>query len=271
MELLLKPQAPGPVFNAGQVGEHEVELLLNGNVVRERVVTRYHVCWPGNSSADDRWLRPEGLAHYQEKVSVEYDAAAPRCCPARRIRPDAAAPAPAPAVPGPRPALSPLVASAGFKFSSQPRPRSKAPSRDRPGAPKPAGPGAVLLADRRVARLSQTCKCRPAPTAPSADRAQRRPPLVPESGTTGGRSWALLRLLIPGLLQVDAASCAQAPARQSRFSRQTVTAFRARQAGEHDWEEKEVFQWPGGNTQCHWHCGSTPGPVTVAPAIMSLQ
>ena len=107
--------------------------------------------------------------------------------------------------------------------------------------------------------------------SPSADRAQRRPPLVPESGTTGGRSWALLRLLIPGLLQVDAASCAQAPARQSRFSRQTVTAFRARQAGEPDWEEKEVFQWPGGNTQCHWHCGSTPGPVTVAPAIMSLQ
>ena len=66
--------APGPVPNAGQQGEHEVELLLNSKLVRG--VTRYLVRWRGHTSADDSCLRLEELAHCQEKVA-EYNTVAP--------------------------------------------------------------------------------------------------------------------------------------------------------------------------------------------------
>ncbi len=46
---------PGQVTDAGQEGEHEVELLLNRRLVRG--VTRYLVRWRGHTSADDEWLR----------------------------------------------------------------------------------------------------------------------------------------------------------------------------------------------------------------------
>jgi hypothetical protein len=83
--------APGPTSEAGQEGEHEVELLLNRRTVRG--VTRYLVRWRGHESADDEWLRLEELAHCLEKVA-EYDAAAPRRRHAKQR--DAAAPAAAP-------------------------------------------------------------------------------------------------------------------------------------------------------------------------------
>ena len=53
--------APGPVSDAGQEGEHEVELLLNRRQVRG--VTRYLVRWRGHTSADDEWLRAEELTY----------------------------------------------------------------------------------------------------------------------------------------------------------------------------------------------------------------
>ena len=77
------PPAPGPVSNAGQEGEHEVELLLNRllhNRTEKRGVKLYLVLWP---PADDEWLRAEELGHCLEKVA-EYDAAAPRRRAARR-------------------------------------------------------------------------------------------------------------------------------------------------------------------------------------------
>ena len=42
------PQAPGPISDAGQEGEHEVGLLLNRRVMRG--VTRYLVRWRGHTS-----------------------------------------------------------------------------------------------------------------------------------------------------------------------------------------------------------------------------
>ena len=104
--------APGPVSDAGQEGEHEVELLLNRRLVRG--VMRYLVLWRGHTSVDDEWLRAEELAHCPEKVA-EYDAAAPRRRAARQADP-AAAPAPAPLAP-PAPAPAPLVPPAGFRLA----------------------------------------------------------------------------------------------------------------------------------------------------------
>ena len=68
--------APGQaeVSDAGQEGEHEVELLLNRKT--KWLITRYLVRWRGHTSADNEWLRAEELVHCQEKVA-EYDAAAP--------------------------------------------------------------------------------------------------------------------------------------------------------------------------------------------------
>ena len=60
--------APAPVSDAGQEGEHEVELLLNWRLVRG--VTRYLVRWRGHTSADDAWLRLEELTHCPEKVEI---------------------------------------------------------------------------------------------------------------------------------------------------------------------------------------------------------
>jgi hypothetical protein len=96
------------VTDAGQEGEHEVELLLNRRLVRG--VTRYLVRWRGHTSADDEWLRAEELAHCQEKVA-EYDAAAPRRNAARRTD-SAAAAQPA------APAAAPLGPPAGFRLAT---------------------------------------------------------------------------------------------------------------------------------------------------------
>jgi hypothetical protein len=80
---------PGPAADAGQEGEHEVELLINRDRWLVRGVIRYPVRWRGHLSVDDEWLRLEALAHCPEKVA-EHDAAAPRRRHAQRRR-DAAA------------------------------------------------------------------------------------------------------------------------------------------------------------------------------------
>jgi hypothetical protein len=113
-----EPPAPGPVSDAGQEGEHEVELLLNRKT--QRGVTRYLVRWRGHTSAADEWLRVEELAHCPEKVA-EYDAG-----PGARPGPGGAAvpppdPAPAPVV------LAPLLAPAGFRLALAAEVRSGAP------------------------------------------------------------------------------------------------------------------------------------------------
>ena len=111
------PPPPGPGSDAGQEGEHEVELLLNCKTVRG--VTRYLVRWRGHTSADNSWLRVDELAqaHCAEKVA-ECDAAAPRCRAARRSRHAAAVPpATLPAAPAPVPVPPPLVAPAGFRLA----------------------------------------------------------------------------------------------------------------------------------------------------------
>jgi hypothetical protein len=107
--------APGPVSDAGQEGEHEVELLLNRT--EKRRVTRYLVRWRGHTSADDEWLRAEELLHCPEKVA-EYDAAALRRRAARRVDGPVDVP-----VPGPRGAEPPpagpasLVCLAGYRVA----------------------------------------------------------------------------------------------------------------------------------------------------------
>ena len=82
--------APGPVSDAGQEGEHEVELILNRR--RFRGVTQYLVRWKGHASTDDEWLREEELRHCPLKVA-EYDAS-PHPRRATRRRDLGAAPAP---------------------------------------------------------------------------------------------------------------------------------------------------------------------------------
>jgi hypothetical protein len=107
--------APGPVSDAGQEGEHEVELLLNRRLVRG--VMRYLVRWRGHTSADDEWLRAEELTHCQEKVA-EYNATAPRRRAARRADPAAEQAAPPPSPPPPAPAPAALVPPAGFRLAA---------------------------------------------------------------------------------------------------------------------------------------------------------
>jgi hypothetical protein len=88
--------APGPVSDAVQEGEHEVELLLNRRLVRGvRYLVRSQ--WRGHTSADEEWLRADELAHCPEKVA-EYEATVPRHSAARHTDP-AAAPASAPGAP----------------------------------------------------------------------------------------------------------------------------------------------------------------------------
>jgi len=101
--------APGPVSDAGQEGEHEVELLLNRRTIRG--VTRYLVRWRGHTSADDEWLRAEDLSHCQEKVA-EYDAATSRRHAAPRSE------LAAPQVVAPAPAAAPLGPPAGFRLAA---------------------------------------------------------------------------------------------------------------------------------------------------------
>jgi hypothetical protein len=98
-----------PSTDAGQEGEHEVELLLNRRTVRG--VTRYLLRWRGHASADDEWLRLEELAHCPAKVA-ECDAAAPRRRHAARRH--AAAPAAASPV---VPASALLEAPTGFRLA----------------------------------------------------------------------------------------------------------------------------------------------------------
>ena len=110
---------PGPVSDAGRAGEHEVELLLNRQLVRG--VMHYLVRWRGHTAADDSWLRVEELEHCRDLVA-EYDAAAPRHH-ARRRGPRAArrGGAAAPPAPGPSPAAvvaTPPTAPTGFRLAS---------------------------------------------------------------------------------------------------------------------------------------------------------
>ena len=109
--------APGPVSDAGQEGEHEVELLLNRREIRG--VTRYLVRWCGHTSADDEWLRAEELLHCPEKVA-EYEAAAPRRRAAHRGGPGAVA-GPSAAVPARVPVAAPpavLIPPAGSRVAA---------------------------------------------------------------------------------------------------------------------------------------------------------
>ena len=84
--------APGPVSDAGQEGEHEVEQLLNRRTLRG--VTRYLVRWHGHTSADDEWVRVEDLGNCPVKVA-EYEAAALRRRKGGAVSPRLPAPAPA--------------------------------------------------------------------------------------------------------------------------------------------------------------------------------
>ncbi len=104
--------APRLVSDAGQEGEHEVELLLNRRMVHG--IMCYLVRWRGHTSEEDEWQRAEELAHCQENVA-EYDATAPRRSAARRADP-AAAPASVPLAP-PAPAPAALVPPAGFRLA----------------------------------------------------------------------------------------------------------------------------------------------------------
>jgi hypothetical protein len=103
--------ALGPVSDAGQEGEHEVELLLNRREIRG--VTRYMVRWRGHTSADDAWLLAQDLSHCREKLA-EYDAMAPR----RRAAPRSEPAAPPVVAPAPASAVAPLGPPAGFRLAA---------------------------------------------------------------------------------------------------------------------------------------------------------
>jgi hypothetical protein len=107
----LLPQAG--VFDPGQEGEHEVELLLNRKT--KRGVTRYLVRLRGHTSADDEWIRAEELLHCPEKVA-EYEAS-PSARPAGAAVPDPPAHFPAPA---------PLQPPVGFRLASAAELRARA-------------------------------------------------------------------------------------------------------------------------------------------------
>ena len=107
------PPPPGPVTDAGQEGEHGVELLLNRRTIRG--VTRYLVRWRGHASPEDQWLRKEELTHCPERVA-EYNAAASRRRSALRAE-RAAAAAPRPRLPeGPATPVGPH-APVGFRLA----------------------------------------------------------------------------------------------------------------------------------------------------------
>ena len=131
---------PGPVSDAGQEGDHEVERLLNRT--EKRGVTRYLVRWRGHTSADDEWLRAEELPHCQEKARVaEYDAAAPRRRAARRADPAAEPAAAPPAAPPPPPA--PLVPPAGFRLAASTEGLTRRGGPRRPGGVLPLASGGL--------------------------------------------------------------------------------------------------------------------------------
>ena len=48
---------PGPVSDARQEGEHEVELLLNRGARRDALPGPLGRRWLGHTSADDEWLQ----------------------------------------------------------------------------------------------------------------------------------------------------------------------------------------------------------------------
>ena len=97
---------PGPVSDAGQEGEHEVELLLNRR--KFRGVTQYLVRWRGHAAPEDAWCRVEELDHCRELVA-EYDAIAPTRRNARRPGRAADVPGPVPDAPEPGPAAPAVV------------------------------------------------------------------------------------------------------------------------------------------------------------------
>ena len=109
------PLPPGPVSDAGQEGEHEVELLLNRRLYRGSI--QYLVRWRGHAAPEDAWVRLEQLDHCRELVA-EYDAIAPTRLTARRTAVDSE-PVPAsgggPEVPDTIPAPSP---PAGWRFAT---------------------------------------------------------------------------------------------------------------------------------------------------------
>ena len=106
-------QPPGPVDDAGQEGEYEVEQLLNRQT--SRGVTRYLVRFRGYTSAADEWVRAEELRNCREKVD-EYEAAAPFRRGARRRHGDDSPPS-AP-LPAQHPAPWVPQVPAGFRIST---------------------------------------------------------------------------------------------------------------------------------------------------------